>query len=87
LFPKCAKTHLRAYAIHKIFPTVFPPDPVKERREEILEGRSERDRWGGIDIREGAGMGSLRTVLVLVLEDTLRTKFGGLGLELVWPWP
>jgi hypothetical protein len=24
---------------------------------------------------------------VLVLEDTSRTKFGGLGLELVWPWP
>jgi hypothetical protein len=32
-------------------------------------------------------MGSARTGLVL--EDTSRTKFSGLGLglELVWPWP
>jgi len=34
-----------------------------------------------------SGMGSSMTVLVL--EDTSRTNFGGLGLglEVAWPWP
>jgi hypothetical protein len=36
-------------------------------------------------IKKTPGIGSSRTVLVL--EDTSRIKFGGLGLELVWPWP
>jgi hypothetical protein len=45
LFPKCAKTHLRAPA--------NPRSPVKEGREGIWEGRRDRDWWGGMDMREG----------------------------------
>jgi hypothetical protein len=48
LYPKCAKTHLRASVISKIFPGVTPPDPRYKGEGKGREGK------GG---REGAGKG------------------------------
>jgi hypothetical protein len=45
VYPKCVKTHLRAFVISKFFPGVIPPDPRFKRRG----GRGEvgREGWGG----------------------------------------
>jgi hypothetical protein len=46
VYPKCVKTHLRAFVISKFFPGVIPPDPR-------FKGRGGR---GGVG-REGRGEG------------------------------
>ena len=51
LFPKCAKTHVRASAIPKNFPGVIPRTPAEGGGEGVLQGR--RGIGGdGIEIRE-----------------------------------
>ena len=53
LFPKCAKTHLQAFAIPKIFPGVIPRTPVKgEGKGFAREGERGID-GDGMEIREG----------------------------------
>jgi hypothetical protein len=62
VYPKCVKTHLRAFVISKFFPGVIPPDPR-------FKGRGGRggvggEGWGGAggggrggEGREGKGRG------------------------------
>jgi hypothetical protein len=46
LYPKCAKTHLRASVISKIFPGVTPPDPLIKGRGRGGEGKRREGRGG-----------------------------------------
>jgi hypothetical protein len=48
--PKCAKTHLQAYAISKIFPGGYTPGPPFKRGREGEVGRGGRgeEREGGV---------------------------------------
>jgi hypothetical protein len=55
LYPKCAKTHLRASVISKIFPGVTPPDPLIKGRGRGGEGKRREGRGG--EGRGGKGGG------------------------------
>jgi hypothetical protein len=70
LYPKCAKTRLRASVISKIFPGVIPRTPVIKGREGDRTRKGERrgrEREGGEEERGGKG------------EERKRGKGGGMG--------
>jgi hypothetical protein len=52
LYPKCAKTRLRASVISKIFPGVIPPDPRYKRK-----GKGQLDTERGEEGRRKGGRG------------------------------
>jgi hypothetical protein len=54
-FPKCAKTHLRASAIPKIFLGLYPGPPLRRERKGFR--RRKRDKWGRKGDKRGRNKG------------------------------